>query len=110
MGYDLYISKHTFVPVENIQGIEFNPSTKTVVIKETILNLYGWEIAEYFQSKYGDEERNSGELDKDDIIKIYKKYCKIIGTKPIQSTLDMIESVSVGYDHMDSFFTYDESF
>ena len=99
MGYDLFISKNKFIPVESVKGIEFHPKTKEVLVKETIWNFWGWDIAELF-----DSEHPTGQISRDDLIEFYKKYCKLKNIPESEYTLERITSDE------DCFFSYDESY
>ena len=105
MGYSLYISKNTFVSVDKIPTMNFHPVTKTVVVKETILELEGWEIAEEFE-KFREGDNLSGSLTNKEVIKLYKKISKIM----VISTDDAKEMCRKLAKDMDSYFTYSESF
>ena len=109
MGYSIYIDLKTFVESDkvSIEGINLPKFRKKITISQTILDLEGWEFGEEF----GDEfDSDYGDIDQEDLLRWYTRWCEITGNEIEQEFVDIINNVEYGFEHGNQYFTFTQSY
>jgi hypothetical protein len=109
MGYSLYISLNTFVDTDkvSVQGITLPTLGKTITVSQIILDLYGWEFAEEFAQEFGND---CGEIDNEDVLRLYTRFCKITDNEIEQEIVDIIKNSVYGLEHGGQYFSFTQSY
>ena len=109
MGYSLYIDLNTFVESTkvSIEGINLPILRKTITINQTILDLDGWEFGEEFDNEF---DSDSGELDKEDVLRLYSRWCEITDNEIEPDFVDIINNSEYGFQHGNQYFSYTQSY
>ena len=109
MGYSLYIDLNTFVESDkvSIEGITLPTFRKKLRVSQTILDLEGWEFAEEFGEEF---DSDSGEIDNEDVLRFYTRWCEITDNEINQKLVDIITNVEYGFEHGNQYFTYTQSY
>jgi hypothetical protein len=76
-------------------------------VKQTIFDLDGWEFAEEIS---GELEEVSGELDKEDVLELYTRWCKVTKNEIEQELVDIINNAEYGFQHGNQYFSYTQSY
>lgn len=109
MGYSLFIELNTFVESDkvSIDGITLPTLRKRLTVSQTFLDLDGWEFAE----ECADElDNDSGDIDKEDVLRLYKRWCEITDSELEQKFVDIITNAKWGFEHGNQYFTYTQSY
>jgi hypothetical protein len=109
MSYSLYITRNTFVDNDklSVEGItDFNKSS-SFIVSQTFLDLSGWKFGEEMSGWF---ELDKGEIDQEDVIDLYTRYCRITEQEVQQSVIDFVENSEWGLEHGKHFFTYIQSY
>jgi hypothetical protein len=109
MGYSLYIDLNTFVESTkvSIEGINLPILRKTITVNQTILDLDGWEFAEEFGEEF---DSDSGEIEKKDVLRLYKRWCELSDVELEQKFVDIINNAEYGFKHGNQYFSYTQSY
>ena len=109
MGYSLYIKLNTFVEQDkvSIEGITLPKFRKDITISHTILDLNGWEFGEEFAEEF---DYDSGDLDKEDVLRLYNRWCEIYDLEIEQEFVDIINNAEFGFRHGNQHFTFFQSY
>jgi hypothetical protein len=109
MGYSLYIYLNTFVEQDkvSIEGITLPKLRKDLTIKQTILDLDGWKFGEEFAEEF---DYDSGDLYKEDVLRLYTRWCEITDNEIEQEFVDIINNVEFGFKHGNQYFTFLQSY
>jgi hypothetical protein len=112
MGYDIYFYRNEFIPKNEIieSSVKtINPSNQRT-IKESILDLSGWELVDSVLSNITNDEQNEGELELEDLIGVIQT---LIETKKFHYTdefgLNLIKQLEEN-DNGDVFYSYSQSY
>jgi hypothetical protein len=109
MGYSLYIDLNTFVESDkvSIEGITLPSLRNTIRINQTLLDLDGWEFGEEFGEEF---DNDSGDIEKEDVLRLYTRWCEITDNEIEQEFVDIINNAQYGFQHGNQYFTYSQSY
>ena len=107
MGYSLFISINTFVDSDKLPQYK-KGNSKRLTISEGILVLDGWDFAEQIVPNYCSDDK--GEIDSEELLKLYQEYCELKGETPDDDLIQLIEKSEYGFSHGNSFFEYSQSY
>jgi hypothetical protein len=109
MGYSLFINLNTFIESDklSIEGITLPTLGNKITVKQTIFDLDGWEFAEEIS---GELEEVSGELDKEDVLELYTRWCEVTKNEIEQELVDIINNAEYGFQHGNQYFSYTQSY
>ena len=109
MGYSLFINLNTFIQSDklSIEGINLPTLGNEIKIQQTILDLDGWDFSEEIS---GELEELSGELDKEDVLELYTRWCEVTGNEIEQELVDIINNAEYGFQHGNQYFSYTQSY
>lgn len=109
MGYSLYIDLNTFVESDklSIEGITLPTLRNTITINQTLLDLDGWDFAEEIS---GELDELSGDIEKEDVLRLYTLWCEITDNEIEQKFVDIINNAEYGFRHGNQYFTYSQSY
>lgn len=109
MRYSLYIYLNTSVEQDkvSIEGITLPKLLKDITINQTIHRLDGWEFGEEFAEEF---DYDSGHLDKEDVLRLYNRWCEIYDYEIEQEFVDYINNAEFGVKHGSQYFTFWQSY
>ncbi len=107
MSYQLFISINTFVDSDKLPEYKKRFS-KHLTISEVIMDLDGWDFAEHIVPNYCSDDK--GEIDSEELLKLYQEYCELKGETPDDDLIQLIENSEYGFSHGNSFFEYSQSY
>jgi hypothetical protein len=107
MGYSLFISINTFVDSDKLPQYK-KGNSKHLKISEVIMDLDGWDFAEQIVPNYCSDDM--GEIDSEELLELYQKYCNLRKETPNDDLIQLIENSEYGFSHGNSFFDYSQSY